>query len=83
MQPERVTTNVELPGDLYRRLNEVAARRGCSPQQFIVRSIESAVADAPRQKTSKRLSLDKPLVPPTGGPINPTEEQIYGGIEFP
>lgn len=83
MQPERISTNIELPGDLYRRLTELAARHGCSAQQLILQSIESAVAAAPRQRSKKRLNLDEPLVPPTGGPINPTEEQIYGGIEFP
>lgn len=83
MQPERVHTSVELPRDLYRRLNEIAARHGCTAQQLILRSIESTVSAAPRRRANKRLSLDEPLVPPTGKPINPTDEQIYGGIEFP
>jgi hypothetical protein len=83
MQPERVSTSIELPRDLYRRLHEIAARHGCSTQQLILQRIESAVATASRQRPKKRLNLDEPLLPPTGGPINPTEEQIYGGIEFP
>lgn len=83
MQPERGHINIELPRDLYRRLHEIAARHGCSAQQLILQIIESAVAAAPRQRPKKRLNLDKPLVPPTGKPINPTDEQIYGSPEFP
>ena len=77
MQPERVRTSIELLGDLYRRIHEVAA------QQLIVQSIEAAVLAAPRHRLKKRLSLDEPLVPPTGKPIHPTDEQLYGGLEFP
>jgi hypothetical protein len=83
MQPERVRTSIELPRDLYRRIHEVAARHGCSAQQLILQSIEAAVLAAPRQRPEKRLSLDEPLVPPTGKPIHPTDEQLYGGLEFP
>lgn len=83
MQPEPVHISVELPRDLYCRLNEMAARCGCTAPQLILRSIESAVVAVLRQRSKKRLSLDGALVPPAGKAINPTDEQIYGGIEFP
>jgi len=83
MQPERVHTSIEISRDLFHSLHEIAGRHGCSTQQLILQSIESAVAAAPRERPKKRLNLDEPLVPPTGKPINPTHEQIYGGLEFP
>jgi hypothetical protein len=82
LQPERVHIDIELPPDLYRRLHETAARYGCTAQQLILRSIETAVDATPWPRPKQRLSLDEPLVPPTGKPINPTEEQIYG-VGFP
>ncbi|HZQ52755.1 MAG TPA: hypothetical protein VFB14_11195 [Bryobacteraceae bacterium] len=72
-----------MPRDLHRRLHEIAARRGCSARQLILQSIENAVSSSERQRPKRRLSLDTPLVPPTGKPINLTDEQIYAGIEFP
>lgn len=63
--------SIELPRDLNFRLHEIAATHGCTAQQLILRSIETAVAATPRQRPKKRLNLDEPFVPPTGKPINP------------
>ena len=45
VNPESIRTSIDVPRDLHRRLHEVAARKGCSARQLILRSIERAVED--------------------------------------
>jgi hypothetical protein len=82
--PGSIRISIDLPRDLHRRLHEVAARQQCSARQFILASIERAVAQAEPARTGRRLSLEPPLVPTEGRrPFELTNEQIYGLIGFP
>lgn len=83
MKATSVRTSIDIPRDLHRRLREAAARKGCSARQLILRSIEQAVAEAAAKRPRRRLSLDPPIVPSTGKPIDLTNEQIYDLIDFP
>lgn len=83
MNPESVRTSIDLPRDLHRRLHEVAARKGCSARQLILRSIERAVEESTPKRPRQRLNLDKPIVPSRGKPFDLTSEQIHDLIEFP
>jgi len=78
-----VRTSLDIPKSLHRQLHEAAARRGCSARQLILESIERVVAESAPQRPKRRLSLDPPIVPSTGKPINPTEAELYELIEFP
>jgi hypothetical protein len=81
---DSVRTSIDLPRDLYRRLHEAAARKGCSARQLILASIEQAVAQNAPVRPRQRLSLDPPIIPSAGrGPIDLTNEQLYDFIEFP
>jgi len=82
--PERtVRTSLDIPRSLHRRLRELAARKGCSARQLILRSIESVVQEHEPPRRRKRLSLDPPIVPSRGKPFDLTSEQIHELIEFP
>jgi hypothetical protein len=85
-RPKTVRTSVDIPEPLHRELRAAAARRGCSARQLVLESIarvvsESAPAPA-AQRPRRRLSLEPPIVPSTGAPINPTEAQLYD-LELP
>jgi len=81
---ESVRTSLDIPGNLHRRLKEVAARKGCSARQLILESIEQAVESQFGERSQRRLSLDPPIIPSLGrGPIDFTNDQIYELIEFP
>jgi len=82
-RPESVRTSVDIPRPLHRKLREAAARQGCSARQLILNGIEKVVAEAQTPRPKRRLSLDPPIVPSTGKPIDLTNEQIYELIEFP
>lgn len=75
--------SIDMPRDLHRGLRELAARRGCSIRQLILRSIERTVEEAEPAQPVRRLSLDPPLIPPTGRRIGLTNEQIYNLIDLP
>ena len=83
MERQTVRTSLDIPVTLHRRLREAAARQGCSARQLILRSIERAVRESQPQRPRRRLSLDIPIVPARGKPIDLTSEQIYDLIEFP
>ena len=52
VNPDSVRTSIDVPRDLHRHLHEVAARKGCSARQLILRSIERAVAEStPKRPT--------------------------------
>jgi hypothetical protein len=77
VNPDSIRTSVDLPRDLHRRLHEAAVRKGCSARQLILRGIERAVEESTPKRPSRRLNLDKPIVPSTGKPFDLTNEQIY------
>jgi len=83
VNPDSIRTSLDLPRDLHRRLHEVAARKGCSARQLILRSIERAVEESTPKRPRRHLRLDPPIVPSTGKPIDLTNEQIYDLIDFP
>ena len=83
MKSETVRTSVDIPRELHRRLREAAAKRGCSARQLVLRSIERAVEESETQRLKRRFDPDPPLIPATGKPFDPTNEQIYELIEFP
>ena len=83
VNPDSIRTSLDLPRDLHRRLREVAARKGCSIHELILRSIERAVEESTPKRPHRRLNLDKPIVPSTGKPFDLTNEQIYDLIDFP
>lgn len=79
-----VRTSLDIPATLHRRLHEVAARKGSSARQLILRSIERAVEEAEPQRAERRLNLSTPLVPSSGRkPFDLTNEQIYELFELP
>ena len=83
VNPSSVRTSIDIPRDLHRRLHEAAARKGCSARQLILRSIEQVVDAAAPKRHRRHLSLDPPIVPSTGKPIDLPNEQIYDLIDFP
>ena len=83
MGKQTVRTSLDVPVDLHRKIHELAAKKGCSARQLILRSIERAVRDAEPHRPRRRLNLEIPIVPSTGKPFDLTNEQIYGLIEFP
>jgi hypothetical protein len=84
-RPETIRTSLEIPRTLHRELQEAAARRGCSARQLVLEGIERVVSESapPASRPKRRLSLDPPIVPSTGKPINPTEAQLYDFPELP
>lgn len=83
MKTGSVRTSIDLPRDLHRRLHEAAARKGCSARQLILKGIARAVEDIEPKRPARRLSLNPPLIAPSGRHIDLTNEQIYDLIEFP
>ena len=83
VKQDSIRTSIDLPRDLHRRLQEVAARKGCSARQLILRSIEHTVNEITPRRPRRHLSLDPPIVPSTGKPFDLTNEQIYDLIDFP
>jgi hypothetical protein len=67
MKPNTVRTSVDIPRDLHLRLKKVAAERGCSARQLILRGVENAVAEKPVRKAARRLDLrNNPIIKGTG-----------------
>lgn len=83
MKPDCVRTSIDLPRELHRRLHEVAARRGTSARQFILVSIERALEEASPRRTSKRLSLEEPIVPSRGRAFDFSPDELHQLIDFP
>jgi hypothetical protein len=82
MKPNTVRTSVDIPRDLHLRLKKVAAERGCSKRQLILRSIEIAV-ETPEPKKKRRLDLSKPLVSSRGKVFGMSNREINELIEAP
>jgi hypothetical protein len=83
MKQNAIRTSIDLPRDLHRKLHEAAARKGCSARKLILAGIERAVEETVQTRPKKRLSLDKPLIPPAGRKLGMTNEEVYELIEFP
>ena len=84
MREPTVRTSLDIPVTLHRRLHEAAARKGSSARQLILRSIEGLVERSEPKRSTRRLSLNPPLVPNQGRkPFDLTNHQIYELIEFP
>jgi hypothetical protein len=83
MKDQSVRTSIDVPRDLHRRLHELAARKGCSVRQLILRSIERAVEESKPQRPKRRLNMDIPIVPSTGKPFDLSNGQIHDLIKFP
>jgi hypothetical protein len=83
MSAGSIRTSIDVPRELHRRLHEIAARRGCSARQLILRGIEQVVEQMPAAPNRRRLSLDRPIVPSRGKPIDLSNEQIYDLIGLP
>lgn len=61
----------------------MAARKGCSARQIVLRSIERTLEESEPKRRKRRLCLNPPIVPSTGKPFVLTSEQIHDLIEFP
>ena len=80
MKQESVRTTVDIPTPLYRRLKQRAAAQGRSVRQLVLAGVKSVLQENKRPRT-RRVRL--PLIVSKGPKVNLTNEQIYGGIEFP
>ena len=80
MKQESVRTTVDIPAPLYRRLKQRAAAQGRSVRQLVLAGVKSVLQEDKRPPT-RRVRL--PLIVSKGPKVNLTNEQIYGGIEFP
>lgn len=83
MKTDSIRTSIDLPRDLYRRLQQAAAREGCSVRQLILRSIGQLVEETTPRRRRRRLALDPPSVPSRGKPFNLTNKQIDKLIDLP
>lgn len=79
MKQDSVRTTVDIPAPLYRRLKQRAASQGSSVRQLVLAGVQT-VLEQERPRT-KRVRL--PIIASKGPKVNLTNEQIYGGIEFP
>ena len=71
-----VRTSLDIPEDLYRRIQEAAKRRGCSARALILSSIEREVAF----ESGPKSRVQAPLVLDSGEPVNPSHDEIYGAL---
>jgi hypothetical protein len=83
MESKPIRTSIDLPRDLHRRIHEAAARKGCSARKLILEGIRRAVDEVQPTRPVRRLSLDPPLIPPTGRTIDFSNAELYDLIDFP
>lgn len=83
MKSNAIRTSIDLPRDLHRRVHEAAARKGCSARKLILAGIERAVEETKASRPRRRLSLDPPLIRPSGRRIRITNEEAYELVELP
>lgn len=55
-------TTVEVPDPVFREIKALAARKGSSLKELVLRAIEREIA-ASRRRSAKRVSVKLPLVP--------------------
>ena len=57
MKAKPIRTSIDLLRDLYRRLREAAARKGCSARTLLLAGIERAVEETKATRPERRLDL--------------------------
>jgi len=80
MKPDSVRTTVDIPAPLYRKLKAQAAASKCSVRELVLAGIRRVLLQSQRPRP-KRVQF--PLIVSDGPKVNPTNEQIYGHVEFP
>ena len=80
MKQESVSTTVDIPAPLYRKLKEQAAARGASVRELVLAGVKSVVLQEQRPR-QRRVRF--PLIVSEGPKVNLTNEQIYEYVEFP
>jgi hypothetical protein len=80
MKQDSVRTTVDIPAPLYRKLKQHAATKGSSVRQLVITGVK-AVLEQEEHPRTKRVRF--PLIKSKGPKVNLTNEQLYGGIEFP
>ena len=83
MKGSAVRTSIDIPQDLHRRLHEAAARKGCSARKLLLLGVQRAVEEVGAARPKRRLSLDTPLIRPSGRRIDLANEKIYDLIQLP
>ena len=79
MKPDSVRTTVDIPTPLYRKLKQRAAAEGTSIRRLVISGVENVLRE--QKAPGRRARL--PVIVSKGPKVNLTNEQIYGGIEFP
>jgi hypothetical protein len=79
MKPDFVRTTVDIPTPLYRKLKQRAAAEETSIRRLVISGVENVLLD--QKAPGRRARL--PVLVSKGPKVNLTNEQIYGGIEFP
>jgi len=79
MKQQSVRTTVDIPAPLYRKLKQRAAANGSSVRELVLSGVKAVLSEEDRPRTRVRL----PIIRSKGPKVNLTNEQIYGGIEFP
>jgi hypothetical protein len=79
MKPDFVRTTVDVPTPLYRKLKQRAAAEETSIRRLVISGVENVLLD--QKAPGRRARL--PVLVSKGPKVNLTNEQIYGGIEFP
>jgi len=79
MKQDSVRTTVDIPRPLYRKLKQRAAAKGSSVRQLVITGVKAVLEEERPRTTRVRL----PIIASKGPKVNLTNEQIYGGIEFP
>ena len=80
MKQDSVRTTVDIPKPLYRQLKQRAAAQGSSVRQLVIAGVKTVLSE--QEQPGKRRARF-PLLVSKGPKVNLTNEQIYGGIEFP
>jgi len=57
MKAKPIRTSIDLLRDLYRRLREAAARKGCYARTLLLAGIERAVEETKATRPERRLDL--------------------------
>ena len=81
MKPDSVRTTVDIPAPLYRKLKQRAAAEGSSVRQLVLSGVKAVLEQEEPARKKKRVQL--PIIASKGPKVNLTNEQIYGGLEFP
>lgn len=74
-------TQVELPNDLLRRLEERAARGGVSPSVLICRAIGIYLHDEERERISREIIEGYERIPPTDEEMAIAEASTREAVE--